>query len=77
MKKYKITNRTNLSCEQVGWLIDLYTSRKIIDTFYIGKEDRITIEFNRKLYCLTFKYGMRHIAITVNEKMIENDRKSV
>ena len=67
MKKYKIINETKLSNEEVGSLIDIYISRYIEDTLYAGKEDKITIGFNREIYYIICRYGIRSVTFTIKE----------
>lgn len=67
MKKYKIINETDLSNEDIGSLIDIYIGRQSEETLYAGKEDKITIGFNREIYYITCKYGIRSITFIIKE----------
>lgn len=70
MSKYKIINETNLSNEEVGFLIDIYIQRVDNGTIYAGKEDRTTIGYNNRIYYLACKYGIRYNTFIVKEGKI-------
>ena len=64
MPKYKIINETSLSYEEIGFLVDLYINSNIS---YSDKVERITFEYNRKLYCITCKHGIGSETFIIKE----------
>lgn len=67
MSKYKIINETNLSNEDIGFLIDIYIQRVVNGVIYAGKEDGTTISYNNRIYYLTCKYGIRYNTFIIKE----------
>lgn len=63
MKKYKVINKSDLTNEEIGSLIDIVSN--IIKP---SKNYKTSINWNNKNYYIVIKYGMIHNKFIIKQK---------
>lgn len=63
MKKYKVINKSDLTNEEIGSLIDIVSN--IIKP---SKNYKTSINWNNKNYCIVIKCGMIHNKFIIKQK---------
>lgn len=69
MKKYKVINKSDLTNEEIGSLIDI-----ISNIIKPSRNYKTSINWNNKNYCIFIKFGMIHNKFIIKQKN-KDDRK--